>query len=107
MTWGHELQHFRPLNHLKLSKHVDFKNNLLLSSYDSFQLNNNLLKLIRLRVCVGWSEPFLVAHTTLLEISCRGSIIFDVQHMQSWYCKTHIFGGYFNISVKTKKIAKI
>ena len=32
--------------------------------------------LIRLRVCAGWSEPLLVAHTTLLEISCRGSIIY-------------------------------
>ena len=31
--------------------------------------------LIRLRVCAGWSEPLLVAHTTLLEISCRGSLI--------------------------------
>ena len=31
--------------------------------------------LIRLRVCAGWSEPWLVAHTTLLEISCHGSII--------------------------------
>ena len=30
--------------------------------------------LIRLRVCAGWSEPLLVAHTTLLKISCRGSI---------------------------------
>ena len=29
--------------------------------------------LIRLRVCAGWSEPLLVAHTTMLEISCRGS----------------------------------
>ena len=29
--------------------------------------------LIRLRVCAGWSEPLLVAHTTLLEISCHGS----------------------------------
>ena len=27
--------------------------------------------LIRLCVCVGWSEPLLDAHTTLLEISCR------------------------------------
>ena len=25
------------------------------------------------RICAGWSEPLLVAHTTLLEISCRGS----------------------------------
>ena len=24
-------------------------------------------------VCACWSEPLLVAHTTLLEISCRGS----------------------------------
>ena len=29
--------------------------------------------LIRLRVCAGWSEALLVAHTTLLEISCHGS----------------------------------
>ena len=29
--------------------------------------------LISLRICAGWSEPLLVAHTTLLEISCRGS----------------------------------
>ena len=28
---------------------------------------------IRLCFCTGWSEPLLVAHTTLLEISCRGS----------------------------------
>ena len=31
--------------------------------------------LISLRVCAGWSEPLLVAHTTLLEISCHGSNI--------------------------------
>ena len=31
--------------------------------------------LIRLRVGAGgWSEPLLVAHTTLLEISCHGSL---------------------------------
>ena len=29
--------------------------------------------LIRLRVCAGWSEPLLIAHTTLLETSCHGS----------------------------------
>ena len=34
--------------------------------------------LIRLRVCAGWSEPSLVAHSTLLEISCRGSFIFTM-----------------------------
>ena len=31
--------------------------------------------LISLRVCACWSEHLLVAHTILLEISCRGSII--------------------------------
>ena len=31
--------------------------------------------LIRLRVCAGWSEALLVAHTTLLEISCRSSFV--------------------------------
>ena len=31
--------------------------------------------LISLRVCAGWSEPLLVAHTTLLEISCLGSYV--------------------------------
>ena len=29
--------------------------------------------LIRLRIWAGWSELLLVAHTTLLEISCHGS----------------------------------
>ena len=29
--------------------------------------------LIMLGVCAGWSEPLLVALTTLLKISCRGS----------------------------------
>ena len=28
-----------------------------------------------LRVCPGWSEPLLVAHTTLLDISCQGSFV--------------------------------
>ena len=32
--------------------------------------------LIRLRVCAGWSEALLVANTTLLEISCRGSFCY-------------------------------
>ena len=31
---------------------------------------------IRLGVCAGWSEHLLVAHTTLLEMSCRGSFFF-------------------------------
>ena len=36
---------------------------------------SNQQRLIRLRICAGWSEPRLVAHTTLLEISCRGSFV--------------------------------
>ena len=32
--------------------------------------------LISLSICAGWSEPLLVAHTTLLEISCHGSFYF-------------------------------
>ena len=48
----------------------------------SQKLNNHRIfkglakALIRLRVCAGWSEALLVAHTILLEISCRGSNIF-------------------------------
>ena len=34
--------------------------------------------LIRLRVCAGWSEPLLVAHTSFLEISCPGSNMFAI-----------------------------
>ena len=41
---------------------------------DTHRIFNRPAKaLIRLRVCAGWSEALLVAHTTLLEISCRGS----------------------------------
>ena len=41
---------------------------------DSYRIFKRLAKaLIRLRVCAGCSEALLVAHTTLLEISCRGS----------------------------------
>ena len=43
-----------------------------LIEYSSKQLANDL---IRLRACAGWSEALLVAHTTLLETSCRGSYI--------------------------------
>ena len=46
------------------------------SSFYSQRLFKQLAKaLIRLRICAGWSEPLLVAHTTLLEISCRGSFM--------------------------------
>ena len=39
--------------------------------------------LIRLRICAGWSEPLLVAHTTLMEISCRGSLICTIKFQES------------------------
>ena len=40
----------------------------------------------------GWFEPLLVAHTTLLEISCTGSYVLDPQknHLNE---KSFIFGG--------------
>ena len=45
---------------------------------DSHKIFKRLAKaLIRLRVCAGWSEALLVAHITLLEISCCGSYIFE------------------------------
>ena len=34
------------------------------------------MALISLRVCAGWTEPLLFAHTTLLKITCHGSIVF-------------------------------
>ena len=47
-----------------------------LKLYNSHRIFEQLAKtLIKLRVCEGWSEASLVAHTTLLEILCRGSFI--------------------------------
>ena len=43
--------------------------------------------LIRLLLCASGSEPLLVAHTTLLEISCRCSIIIlvhDEDQIRFW-----------------------
>ena len=37
------------------------------------------MALISLGVSAGWSEPLLVTHTTLLEISCGGSIAVAVE----------------------------
>ena len=42
--------------------------------------------LIRLRICVGWSKPMLVAHTTLSEIPCRGSIIASHKTLLNLFC---------------------
>ena len=36
-----------------------------------FMLNSKAL--IRLIIYAGWSEPLLVTHTALLEVSCHGS----------------------------------
>ena len=36
--------------------------------------------LIKLRVCAGWSEYLLIAHTTLLEMSCYDSCIRHSSH---------------------------
>ena len=43
--------------------------------------NRQAKALIRLRVCAGWSEPLPVAHTTLLEISCRGPFYVYIKDM--------------------------
>ena len=46
----------------------------------SLTVNNRIFKrlakaLTRLRLFAGWSEPLLVPHATLLEISCCSSIV--------------------------------
>ena len=55
---------------------VKFRNTKL-SSISSFTslIKRQAKALISLRVCAGWSEPLLVAHTTLLEISFHGSFV--------------------------------
>ena len=55
------------------------------------------MALIRLRVCAGWSEPLLVAHTTLLEISCRGS----------YQLKDILFPRFIRHLITLKPIAKV
>ena len=40
---------------------------------------------IRLRVCAGLSEPLLVVHTTLLEVSCCGSNKFSLRNKKNIY----------------------
>ena len=40
------------------------------SSQRVIEYSSDQQTLIRLHVCAGWSEPLLVAHTTLLENSC-------------------------------------
>ena len=50
--------------------------------------------LIRLRVCAGWSEPLLVAHTTMLEISCHGSLPLGVAFAGLSICNFSVFFFY-------------
>ena len=64
--------------------------------------------LIRLRICAGWTEPLLVAQTTLLEISCRCSFITKpgLCACRSVFCYAKnklyklLFSGNFSISEK-------
>ena len=47
-----------------------------ITPFDTHRIFKRLAKaLISLSVCAGWSEPLLVAHTTLLEISCHASFL--------------------------------
>ena len=57
------------------------------------------MALIRLRICAGWSEPVLIAHTTLLEISCRGSFVNRGLHVNN-ICSERktIWTGWFSYS---------
>ena len=50
--------------------------------------------LIRLHVCAGWSEALLVAHTTLLEISCHGSIILFDCDSKIYCCLFSVHNSY-------------
>ena len=54
---------------------------------------------IRLHICAGLSEPLLVAHTTLLEISCHGStsilIVFP-----------NVYSVYFEITISLRRFFK-
>ena len=57
---------------------ASFKALKLQMVFNQYLNNHRILKrqakaLISLRVCAGWSEPLLVTHTKLLEISCTGS----------------------------------
>ena len=55
--------------------------------------------LIKLHVWAGWSEPLLVGHTILLEISCRGS------YMNQDLCLAKILWRDIEISVQLFHIA--
>ena len=59
-----------------LQPHFKLRNSKWSQKLNNHRVLKRLAKaLIRLRVCAGWSEALLVAHPTLLEILCTGSII--------------------------------
>ena len=45
--------------------------------------------MIKLRVCAAWSEPLLVAHTTLLDISCTHGILGGQRRLLSVWAVAH------------------
>ena len=77
--------------------------------------------LISLRVCAGWSEPLLVAHITLLKISCHGSYCHDygfqwvdnsdhsiyIGKITSNFCGPNKAPNYLQSPFKVSKDAKI
>ena len=77
-----------------------------LNSHTIFQWPTKAL--IRLCVCACWSEPLLVAHTTLLEISCCCSFIYfsiltlGKKMQKSLYC----LYKFLNANIWRKKILK-
>ena len=59
--------------------------------------------LIRLRACAGWSEPLLVAHNILLEISCHGSnVLTGVQIASHMLFQQFNMTFYLNTWLKTR-----
>ena len=73
------------------------------SSLNSHRIFKRLANaLIRLRVCAGWYEALLVAHTTSLEISCCGS---SCMHTHMHLHASHVLevrSLYYIYSIKTK-----
>ena len=70
MLWLDQKRVFAMVNHRSLIKSIiDFgqwpKSHVI--------FKRQAKALIRLRICAGWSEPLLVALTTLLESTCCGS----------------------------------
>ena len=66
-------------------------------SVRSLTLNSHIIlkplakALIRLCICAGWSEALLVAHATLLEMSCRGSFVTYTQWITKFLSELLVF----------------